>query len=134
MELGLDHHLGFGFGMGGDSDDEEQGELPYTEAFSHIVENCMGLKFIDLEGLRTIVDNCSVMEYALDPDALDTAYCNWVNVQIFAIDTDENGNRDEANDDDDEEDSDYESEDFTEEELREALVQFFGLQLGEWKR
>ena len=132
MELGLDHHLGFGFGMGGDSDDEDQGELPYTEAFSHIVENCMGLKFIDLEGLRTIVDNCSVMEYALDPDALDNAYCNGVNVKIFATDTDENGNRDEANDDDDEEVSDYESEDsFTEEELREALVRFFGLQLGE---
>uniref|UniRef100_A0A6S8U2X0 Uncharacterized protein n=1 Tax=Chaetoceros debilis TaxID=122233 RepID=A0A6S8U2X0_9STRA len=127
MELGIHHHFGFGLGIGDDSDDGEQGELPYTEAFSYIVENCMGLKYIDLEGLRSDVDNISLMEYTLDSDALQHARCNGVNVKILETDTDENGTSDE--DDDDDEDSDYESEDFTEEEIRDALVRIFGLQL-----
>ena len=126
IELGIHHHfLGFGFGSGGDSDDGEQGELPYTEAFSHIVENCMKLKYIDLEGLRDISDNFSSMEYTLDSHALRHARYNGVNVKILATDTDENG----TSDDEDDADDDYESEDFTDEEIREALVRFFGRQL-----
>jgi len=128
--LAIDSHhfgFGFGFGIGDDSADGEQGELPYTEAFAHIVENCMGLKYIDLEGLRSNVDNISLMEYTLDSDALQHARCDGVNVKILATDTGENGTSNEEDDND--EDSDCESEDFTEEEIGEALVRVFGLQL-----